>query len=216
VGGYALEGLVRAGVRQFKLVDFDYLQLSNINRQILALDTTIGQSKVEAAKERALAINPACRIETCQLFADAKTMPKILLPKTDLLIDAIDSLTPKAQLLTAAYQDGYQIISSMGAALRTNPQMIKTSDLMATKACPLARRLRKLLRRNGIAGGIQAVFSTEPVEFDYTSPTAHDCCDPQANRGRKRRTLGSLPTITGIFGLIIANLAIKNIINKAG
>ncbi len=209
VGGYAVEGLARAGIQNFTLVDFDTIQPSNINRQILALETTMGRPKVAVAKERILAINPSCKVKALQLFASDESMAEILQPKPDLLIDAIDSLNPKAQLLKAAHKANIPMLSSMGAALRTDPSKIAIADLFATRNCPLARRLRKRLRRQGIEGGITCVFSTEPVDFEYQAPGSDDTTNaPYSNRGRSRRILGSLPTLTGIFGLYLANQAI--------
>ena len=206
VGGYAAEGLARAGVGRLRIVDFDTIQLSNINRQILALDSTIGLAKVEAARERIRLINPKCRVEALQIFAADETLDTILAPQPDILIDAIDSLNPKIQLLAGAHKRGIRTFSSMGAALRTDPSKIKTGDIMSSNHCPLAKHVRNRLRRQGIAGGIQCVYSTEPVEFSYQGPEETD--QPATlyeSRGRKRNVLGSLPTITGIFGLILAN-----------
>jgi tRNA A37 threonylcarbamoyladenosine dehydratase len=208
VGGHAMEGLVRAGVGRLRLVDFDNIQLSNINRQILALESNLGKPKVEAAKERILAINPKCEVETLEIFAATETMEQILTPPPDLLIDAIDSLNPKIQLLTAAYQADINIISSMGAALRTDPTKIQYGDVFESRNCPLAKHVRKRLRRLNIQEGISCVFSTEKVDFEYQPPEQEDNATPHAARGRQRNVLGSLPTLTGIFGLYIANQAI--------
>lgn len=216
VGGYAVEGLARAGVSHLRLVDFDIIQPSNINRQILALHTTIGQAKVVAAKDRVLAINPNCKVEPLDLFVGDDTIETILSPRPDLLIDAIDSLNPKTQLLTAAYHKQIPIISSMGAALRTDPTQIKTADLMTTKNCPLARRLRQRLKKLGVTRGITCVYSTEMVDFDYKQKdeTVQEESGPHSDRGRMRNTLGSLPTLTGIFGLTVANQAIQQLLRE--
>ncbi len=209
VGGHAVEALARSGVGRLRLVDFDTLQLSNINRQILALDSTLGRSKAEVAQERVRDINPNCTVEAMQVFADDQSMDRILDPSPSLLIDAIDSLNPKVQLLTAAYHRGIPILSSMGAALRLDPTKIQVGDLFSTRRCPLARRLRKRLRQNGVDQGIECVYSTEEVMFDYQTPVGERILEnPYSNRGRARNTLGSLPTLPGIFGLILANRAI--------
>ncbi len=208
VGGHAMEGLARAGVGRLRLVDFDNIQPSNINRQILALESNLGRPKVDVARERILAINPKCRVETFEIFASEETMEQILRPKPDVLIDAIDSLNPKIQLLTSAHQAGINIISSMGAALRTDPTKIQYGDIFESKNCPLAKHVRKRLRRRNIDGGISCVFSTEKVDFDYQPPEEEDNATPYASRGRQRNVLGSLPTLTGIFGLYIANQVI--------
>lgn len=216
VGGYAVEGLARAGVSRLRLVDFDTIQPSNLNRQILALETTLGRPKAEVARERVLAINSDCRVEALQLFAGEDSLGQILDPEPDLLIDAIDSLNPKTQLLQEAYRRGIPVISSMGAALRTDPSLIRTGDLFATSGCPLAKHLRKRLRKRGVGEGIACVYSTEKIDFDYQLPEDEGkaCQTPDADRGRQRNVLGSLPTITGIFGLTIANLAIMRLSQK--
>lgn len=217
VGGYVMEGLVRAGVSRLRLIDFDTIQPSNLNRQILALETTIGRSKAEVAGERALAINGQCRVEVLQLFAGDDTLEQILTPEPDLLIDAIDSLNPKTQLLQAAYERRIPTISSMGAALRTDPALIRSGDLFSTSNCPLARHLRKRLRRRGVGEGISCVYSIEKIDFDYRLPEEETQVGetPYADRGRQRNVLGSLPTITGIFGLTIANQAIMRLARLA-
>jgi tRNA A37 threonylcarbamoyladenosine dehydratase len=217
VGGYVMEALVRAGISRLRLIDFDTIQPSNLNRQILALETTIGRSKVEVAGERALAINGQCRVEVLRLFAGDDTMEQILDPEPDLLIDAIDSLNPKTQLLQAAYERQIPTISSMGAALRTDPTLIRSGDLFSTSNCPLARHLRKRLRRRGVGEGISCVYSVESINFDYSMPEEETQVGevPYTERGRRRNVLGSLPTITGIFGLTIANEAIMRLAQSA-
>lgn len=216
VGGYAAEGLARAGIGQLRLVDFDTIQPSNINRQILALESSIGQAKVVVAKERINLINPECQVEALQLFAADETLNNILSPKPDILIDAIDSLNPKIQLLAYAHKQKITTFSSMGAALRTDPSKIKAGDIMTSNHCPLAKHVRNRLRRQGIEGGIQCVYSTERVEFTYQGPEKTvQAASPYEDRGRKRNVLGSLPTITGIFGLILANEVILHLTKDA-
>lgn len=213
VGGYALEGLARAGIGRIRLVDFDVVGVSNINRQLHALESTLGVLKVEAARSRVLDINPACQVEALPLFADPATIPAILTPAPDLLIDAIDSLSSKIELLAAAHRLAIPVVSSMGAALRTDPTQICVDDLLRTKKCPLARRLRKKLRQNGVGEGITCVYSTEEVDFDYGEPEEYGADGSSPNRrGRPRRLLGSLPTLTGIFGLTVANVALYKLL----
>lgn len=212
VGGYAAEGLARAGIGRLRLVDFDTIQPSNINRQILALESSIGLAKVDVAKERINLINPECQVKALQLFAADETLDDILSPTPDILIDAIDSLNPKIQLLAGAHQRKITTFSSMGAALRTDPTKIKTGDIMTSNHCPLAKHVRNRLRRQGIEGGIQCIYSTERVEFTYQGPEkTEQPASPYEDRGRKRNVLGSLPTITGIFGLTLANEVILHL-----
>ena len=214
VGGYALEGLARAGVGKIRIVDFDVFSQSNINRQLHALESTLGLTKVEAAKARVRDINPQCHVEALPLFVDETSVKDILNPNPDLLIDAIDSLNSKKILLEAAYRLHIPTISSMGAALRTDPSQIHVDDLLQTKKCPLARKLRKHLRKDGIHKGITCVYSTEDVDFDYGQPADRQGNDSTAKERRPRRILGSLPTLTGIFGLIVANTAIYQLLAK--
>lgn len=213
VGGYAAEGLARAGVGHLRLVDFDTIQPSNINRQILALESSLGRPKVTVAQERIALINPECKVEALEIFAAEETLDDILSPAPDILIDAIDSLNPKIQLLVGAHGRKIVTFSSMGAALRTDPLKIKTGDIMTSNHCPLARHVRNRLRRNGIEGGIHCIYSTERVEYNYQGPEEDGGKPASAyeDRGRKRNVLGSLPTITGIFGLTLANEAILHL-----
>jgi len=215
VGGYAAEGLARAGVGHLRLIDFDTIQKSNINRQILALEDSLGRLKVEVARERIKRINPKCRVEAMPLFAADETLDEIFSPEPDVLIDAIDSLNPKIQLLVGAHKRKIITYSSMGAALRTDPEKIKSGDIMSSNHCPLAKHVRNRLRRQGVTGGIQCVYSTERVQFDYKGPEEKgQPASIYEDRGRKRNVLGSLPTITGIFGLILANSVLLRLGNK--
>ncbi len=214
VGGYAVEGLARAGIGKLTIVDFDTIQLSNINRQLYALESTIGQAKSALAGSRVLEINPSCEVRPMQLFADSTSILAVLEEQPDILIDAIDSLNPKIQVLTASFNHGVPTLSSMGAALRTDPAQIRIDDISRTKNCPLARRVRKRLRGNNIEKGITCVYSTEPVLFDYRPPEKQSEQVPCSDRGRTRRTLGSLPTLTAIFGLMLANEAIMQLVKS--
>lgn len=211
VGGYALEALVRSGIGRLTVVDFDIVQPTNINRQIFALESTLGKTKVSAAADRVIDINPACRIEPLELFVDEVTVKEIFDRRPDVVIDAIDALNPKVQLLKSCYLEGMEVFSSMGAALRTDPMAIQVGDLSESNHCPLAKRIRKRLRRENIVSGIPCVYSTERVDFDFGQEIDPEQVETGTERGRKRNTLGSLPTITAIFGLVIANEVIKKL-----
>jgi len=209
VGGYAVEGLARAGIGRFTLVDFDVVQQTNINRQIWALESTIAKRKIDVAAQRVADINPACRIDVRDLFVDADNIGSVLAEKPDAIVDAIDALNPKVQLLRAAHASGLPTFSSMGAALRTDPLKIRIDDLSRTDHCPLAKRIRKRLRKEGITAGITCVYSLEPVRVEFSRSDMEDPAERTIDRGRTRNTLGSLPTITAIFGLTIANEIIQ-------
>ena len=213
VGGYALEGLARAGVGKIKLIDFDQVGVSNINRQLLATHSTVGKSKVALAKNRVQDIYPDCEVEACEQFFHSDTADDILANSPDLVIDAIDSLNPKVELLAACNRLNLPVISSMGAALRSDFSKIKFGKLKKTINCPLARLVRKYLKKRNVSLNIPCVFSTEQVrEKTADSILPREQSEDNAyDRGRKRQTLGSLPTITGIFGLLIANEAIKKL-----
>lgn len=212
VGGYTIEALARAGIGRLRLVDFDTIALSNFNRQLHALQDNLGRSKVAVAQERVLQINPSCRIEPIQNFVHRDTLDQILSPPQDLVIDAIDSLNPKVELLVAVQKRGIPVISSMGAALRCDPSKIHTGPFSQTHHCPLARILRKRLRRRQISLDFPCVYSTELTQ--QLPPKAISEGDPNDHlntRGRVRQSLGSLPTITGIFGLTLAQAALDHI-----
>lgn len=209
VGGYALEALARSGIGRLVLVDFDVFDESNINRQILALTSTVGQKKTEVARRRVLDINPDCIVETRDMFVNADTLPQLLDIPVDFVVDAIDALNPKCCLMEALYERGIPFISSMGAALKTDPSFIKCGTLSASKNCGLAKFIRKRLRKRGLEiSRINCVYSDEQVCLPETA-LAFDGDD--ASAGRVRHTLGSLPIITAIFGLTIANYVITSL-----
>lgn len=211
VGSYATEGLARAGVGRLRLVDFDEVRLSNINRQLYALESTIGRKKCELARERVLQINPKCQVEAMDCFVHNDTIDAVLAGEPDLVIDAIDSFTPKAILLESLLRREIPVISSMGAALRTDPTLVRVGPMQKVHGCPLAAKIRKALRKKEMPLDFTCVYSIEPT--CHLPPEAtHIGSEPMEDsliRGRKRSTLGSLPTLTGIFGLTAANAAIQ-------
>lgn len=216
VGGYALEALARSGVGHFILVDFDVFDITNINRQILALSSTIGMKKTDAARIRLAEINPNCKVEIRDMFVNQDTLPELLAMRPDFVVDAIDALNPKCCLIQELYKAGIPFISSMGAALKTNPAMIKYGKLSQTKNCGLAKFIRKRLKKRQIdIGKIFCVSSEEQVcieggGIEYNESAENEITSME-HQGRIRNTMGSLPTITAIFGLTIANEAIRQI-----
>lgn len=227
VGGYALEALARAGVGRFRLIDCDTIKPSNINRQLLADHETVGRKKTEAARERIARINPECRIEPLDLLINADSISAVLtFPDSppDLLIDAIDSLAPKVELIAAATERNIPLISSMGAALRTDLTRVRFGRLTDATHCPLSAMLRKRLRRRGVdTDAVPAVWSDEPVrrmtrtgELSGALLPPEESEDEKPEHGRRRSTLGSLPTVTGVFGLVIAHEAIRRLTGGFG
>ena len=164
---------------------------------------------MEAVKSRILDINPMAEVKALKLFADYTNRDSILDENPDIVIDAIDSLGPKAALLESVHQRGLRVISSMGAALKTDITAIRTGDLFETTVCPLARSLRKYLRRRGITHGITCVYSTELPDNEALRAPELEPDDEQLHRGRERNILGSYPPVTAVFGITIADLAIK-------
>ncbi len=211
VGSYATEALARAGIGRLRLVDFDVIRPSNLNRQLLALESTIGQPKADAARARVLDIHRACEVEALEVFVHADTLDQVLAGPPDLVIDAIDSMGPKVKLLAACVQRGIPVISAMGAALRTDPTRVRCGPLSATQYCPLARRVRRALRSQGLLADIPCIYSDEPADTRFVAPPedAEKLAPDEFARGRARRVLGSLPTLTGIFGLFAANEALR-------
>lgn len=213
VGGYALEALARSGVGRLILVDFDKVDETNINRQILALGSTVGQSKAKLAAARAQDINPDCRIEVKEVFVNNQTLPELLSEPVDFVVDAIDSLNPKCSLMETLANKNIPFISSMGAALKTDPSHIRLQSLDKTSNCHLARFVRKRLKRRGVdIGKILCVASDEQIELPETALFIEKDNLPAGNT-RQRHTMGSLPTITAIFGLTIANAVILALAN---
>ncbi len=213
VGGYALEAIARSGVGRLILVDFDSFDATNVNRQILALTSTIGQKKIEAARQRVAEINPSCKVETLDMFVNAENLPTLFEHKADLVVDAIDALNPKCCLMEELWRRNIPFISSMGAALKIDISHIRYAKLSSSKNCGLAKFIRKRLKKRGVdISSINCVFSDEQVDLPETAIISN--MDEQNPNGRARNTLGSLPTITAVFGLTIANRAILYLSGK--
>jgi tRNA A37 threonylcarbamoyladenosine dehydratase len=211
VGSYAVEALARAGIGGLRLVDFDDIKESNINRQLYALGSTVGRKKVEVAGERVMDINPDCKLEILPVFADGETTAGILRKPLDAVIDAIDSVGPKIQFLSSAVASGVFVVSSMGAATRSDPSAIRVGDISATRICPLARYIRTRLRKRGVNSGIQCVYSIEPATEQSKEIPEEEHAEDAFNRGRTRTPLGSFSCLPGIFGLIAAREVIIRI-----
>lgn len=213
VGSFAIESLARSGIGHFILADFDDINVTNINRQLYATTETIGQPKVELAKARILSINPDAIVDDKSLFLDDDGIKVFLDKRPDYLVDAIDSVNSKAALLAAAHQDGIPCISSMGAATRQDPSKIKVGDLFKTHNCPLAKFMRKRLRKRGIHTGIRCVYSTEERNLGALADELEKPEDRSIQRGRPRQPMGSFCSITGIFGLYAASEVIQGLLS---
>jgi tRNA A37 threonylcarbamoyladenosine dehydratase len=211
VGSYACEALARAGIGVFTLIDFDTIGETNLNRQVIALRETIGQPKVEVMRRRILSINPEARISIHQEFLDTENRAG-LVRDADYLIDAIDSLGPKIGLLEYALNQNLKLISVMGAGNRLDPAQIHLASLNKSHNCPLARRVRKFLRRRGARTDFPCVYSSElpsQPEEDEDMPD-----ELIIQRGRQRKTIGSISYMPAIMGMVAASWVIRDAIMK--
>ncbi len=205
VGSYAAEALVRAGVGSLRIVDYDVVDESNINRQLYALASTVGKKKTYIAEKRILDINPDCSVDVLASYINEETNPAVMAAPVDVLIDAIDSLAAKVYLIADAHRAGIHVISSMGAAGRMDANLITSGDLSETHTCPLARCVRRRLHRQEIFTGVRCIYSTEiPKKQNTEIPRPHDDNRPPV--------LGSISYLTGIFGLKAAYEAINYIL----
>lgn len=230
VGSYAVEALARSGVGRFRLVDFDVVQPSNINRQLFATWETVGRLKADVAKERIAAINPAAQVDTRQVLINDKTLPTLFADDwstaPDFVVDAIDSLGPKVALIADVTKRRLPLISSMGAALRFDASLVRVGRLTDVSHCPLSAQVRKRLRRLDInTDDVRCVYSPEPIRdrmraatsgsdgLERVAPAAPlDATNVDSPPGRPRNSLGSLSTIVGIFGLVLAHEVVAGLI----
>lgn len=194
VGGYAFEALVRSGVGSIAIVDSDTVSESNLNRQIIATRSNVGRLKVEAARERALDINPEVKISVYPIFYSEETEKEINLADYDYVIDAIDSVSSKLRLIENAVSSDTPIISSMGAGNKLDPGGFKVADIYKTAVCPLARAIRAELKKRGIKK-LKCVYSEETP----------------AKVTEGRRAPASIATVPSAAGLIIAAEVIRDI-----
>lgn len=207
VGSFAVEALARAGVGHLRLVDHDVVGPSNLNRQLFALRSTLGRPKAEVAAERVRDINPACEVEPRVSFIHTDTLPELLTPRPDAVIDAIDSMACKVALMRTAHEHGIPILSAMGAGGRTDSSQLRVGDLSHTRLCPLAARVRKELRKVGIASGIRCVYSLEPA--DNKRPANPLDIEPHRGPGRQRRPVGTISYMPAIVGLKVAEEVLR-------
>ncbi len=201
VGGHAAEALVRAGVGALDLVDNDVVSESNLNRQLFALRSTVGMPKVEAARQRLMDINPELQLRTIRCFYLPETAGEFDFSQYDYVIDAIDTVTGKLMLAEQAFRAGTPILSVMGAGNKLDPMRFEVTDIYKTTMCPLARIMRKELKKRGI-GALKVVYSTEPA----LTPA------PCAEETQRRAVPGSVSFVPSVAGLIAAGEVIRDLI----
>jgi len=206
VGAYVAEMLCRAGIGKMTLVDGDKINESNINRQLVALHSTIGMEKTEVLSKRLSDINPALKLTVINEFIKDKRIPEILdTASFNFVVDAIDTLSPKVFLIQQTLQRGLNLISSMGAAAKTDITQIKIADIAKSYNCTLAKAVRKRLHKLGIRKGFPVVFSAEFADSDAVL-----LCDNEQN---KVSTVGTISYMPATFGNFIACHIIKHLIN---
>ena len=207
VGSYTAEALARMGVGKMTLVDHDVVSGSNMNRQLVALRSTVDVLKADVIADRIKDINPDCQVTLITDFLTPESIPTVLSQDYDVVIDAIDSLSSKAALLETAWRNEMTVFASMGAGGKLDPTQVKTGDLMDTSICKLAKHLRGQLRKRGVGRGIQTVYSLEaPLPPLPPEPVS---------RGRARAVNGTVSYMPSIFGLTLAGLVINHIIGDS-
>lgn len=203
VGSYCAEALARAGVGRLTLLDHDVVAASNINRQLPALLSTVGQAKVELMEARIMDINPACRLEAVRKFLNTENVNQLVPADCDYVIDAIDSLSCKVALVGESLKRGLRVASSMGAGNRLDPGRIKIDDISKTEMCPLAKQMRKRLSRHyDIRQGVLTVFSDEQPRPPLPPV-------PVEGPGRSRAVNGTISYMPPLFGLMLAGAVIQ-------
>ncbi len=203
VGGMAAEMICRAGVGNMTIIDRDIVAESNINRQLIALTSTIGQSKAEVLASRLKDINPAINLRVISDWLDENNMVQILSEgKFDYVVDCIDTLSPKVYLLKNCVEMGVKVVSAMGAGAKMDPSKVRIDDISKTNYCPLAKVVRKRLQKLGVKSGVTAVYSTEEANKDSVIET---------DEKYKKSTTGTISYMPNLFGLMLASVVIREI-----
>ena len=227
VGSWCAEALVRSGVGAVGIVDSDTVCVTNINRQVQATSATVGRLKAEALRDRLLEINPRCRVTAFARVFSRETVHSFDIEDADYVIDAIDSLTNKLDLIEYAVNAGKILYSSMGMALKLDPTRLKTADIWETRGCPLARLVRQGLRKRGFTRRFTTVYSEERLSPRLGVPVScgtPECLCPPRNQGdkdapvewcsSKKAINGSAVTVTAAAGMTLASLVIRNVYDR--
>jgi tRNA A37 threonylcarbamoyladenosine dehydratase len=213
VGSFAVEALIRSGVGRLTLIDFDTIDITNMNRQLHATDDTVGRPKVQVMSERCLSINPNAKIEPILDFFTVDNSSELLDRGYDYVLDCIDHVTAKLTLIEESRKKSIPIIASMGAANKTDPTQIRVADLAETYGCRLARIVRRELRKRGIETGLKVVYSTEGF---VPLASGRRETDEDGHYQERRAPLGSSSVIPPIFGLTMAGEVIRDLTNGEG
>ena len=219
VGSFVVEGLVRAGVENFVLIDDDKVCLTNLNRQIIATRKTIGKYKVDVMKERILEINPNANVETHQEFYMPNSESNIINNELSYVVDCVDTVTAKIEIITQCKKLNIPVISAMGTGNKLDPSRFEITDIYNTNICPLAKVMRKELRKRTI-DSLKVIYSKEePIKPDETlecSCKTNCICPPGTKRkcAERNQVPGSISFVPSVAGLMIAGEVVKDIINK--
>jgi len=208
VGGYVVEALARSGIGALDLIDHDTVSLTNLNRQILATRQSIGRDKATVAMERVLSIDPDIKVNAIRMFYGPDTADQFDFSKYDYVVDAIDTVTGKLALVTAAQAAGTPIISSMGTGNKLDPTKFQIADISKTSVCPLARIMRKECAKRGLKG-VKVVYSPELAATQHETPGEEP--EPQREGSSRRTTPGSVSFVPAVAGLIMAGEVIKDL-----
>jgi len=221
VGGYVVEALARSGVGALDLFDGDTVALTNINRQIIALESTVGRPKVEVARERVLQINPACQVEARQLFFTPENAGEVDFSQYDYVADAIDTVSSKIELLRLCREAGVPVISCMGAGNKMDASAFEVADIYKTSGCPLARVMRRELKKRRVRH-LKVVYSKEPamtpVDEMAISCKTNCICPPGTARKctQRRQVPGSNAFVPAVAGLIVAGEIVRDLTGVRG
>lgn len=212
VGGHCADALARSGVGTIHLFDDDKVSPSNLNRQLVALHSTLGQYKVDVMKQRILDINPSCKVESTVFFYTPDSASTLDLSQYDYVIDCIDTVTAKLDIVQRCTQGNIPLISSMGSANKLDPTAFEVTDISKTEGCPLARIMRKELRKRGI-NHLKVVFSREEprVPLDLELPQEPPTDSTRPGKIGHKKTPGSLPFVPATAGLILASVVVREL-----
>lgn len=208
VGGYAIEALARSGVGRLDIIDGDVVAPTNINRQLIALEGTIGEPKAELERQRVLQINPRADVRAYPLFFTVENAGEIPFAEYDYVVDAIDTVAGKLEIIRQAKAAGARVISCMGAGNKLDPLAFRVADISKTSMCPLARVMRRELKKQGIRD-VKVVYSTEEAQ----TPLPGDALDKKGTAGRP--TPGSVPFVPSVAGLVLAAEVFRDIIGSS-
>lgn len=207
VGSFAAEALARAGIGRIMLVDHDTVALTNLNRQLVAIQSTLGRPKAEIMADRIAQINPLAVVEPRQVFYSSENRDALLVPELDYVIDAIDTVTSKLDLIISCRERGIPVVSSMGTGNKLDPSRLRMADISKTHTDPLAKVMRAELRRRGIESGVRVIYSDEhPIE---PRPIGDE---PVERRASGRPVPGSMPFVPPAAGFLLASVVVRDLL----